>query len=127
MDELIIFQNICQKKSEKLKLILIGELKNVVAHLIAWNYEATREINRFSKEGGQPRYLNSERNYDDFNAKAVEKYMNLSKIELVAELSKSETEVREAIKKCGQEIDIEGILTPDKFQSAVRDLVSKSE
>lgn len=77
-------------------------VKNVVAHLIAWNYEAASEIGRVYVEGGEPWFMGTDK-VDEFNANAVEKYKDFSSEELVSELKKSDLMVEKAIEKCGEE------------------------
>lgn len=77
-------------------------IKDVVAHLIAWNYEAASEIERVYEEGGEPWFMGTDK-VDEFNANAVQKYTDFSPEELVAELKKSDIEVEKAIEKCGED------------------------
>lgn len=77
-------------------------VKDVVAHLIAWNYEAAREILRVYTEGGEPWFMGTDK-VDEFNSRAVEKYKDFSVEELVSELQRSDDEAEKAIHKCGAE------------------------
>lgn len=102
MEEVIKYLEELPEEKWETKVGKSWNVKNVVAHLIAWNYEAAKEIERVYRESGEPWFLNAE-NYDDFNAKAVAKYKGFSKKQLIKKLKESDREVDKAVEKCGRE------------------------
>jgi hypothetical protein len=102
MDEVIQFlQNLPEEKWTT-KVNENWTIKEVVAHLVAWNYEEARVIPETLETGKSPWFFGAE-NVDDFNAEAVAKYQKFLVKELLNELSKSENELNGVIEKYGEE------------------------
>ena len=88
MKEMIEFlENLPEGKWET-KVNKDWNIKDVIAHLIAWNYESIRVIPSAWKTRKNP-WIGID-NYDDFNKIATDRYKDFSSKGLLEELKKSE-------------------------------------